>query len=131
LLFPILSLVIANLHFRIQACTGAPVEMITPGGETAFVRAMVLESVGILNKDRKKRHASDLDEDTAEPAPKQRRTEESISQAQPRQYNLTSSSGLPGSYGHKTIRWYTSMFGKLSSVVDVVATIKEQGVCRM
>lgn len=55
---------------RSQACTGAPSEMITSGGEVAFIKRMLDEKL------------------------------------------------------HDRIRWVSSLCGKLSSVVEVVAQLK-------
>ncbi|KAI0926636.1 hypothetical protein AcV7_005525 [Taiwanofungus camphoratus] len=57
-------------------CTGADIEMITPGGEGVFVSRMIRESVGIGSR----------------------------------------------------CRWYTSMLGKMSSLIEVVALLREHKI---
>ncbi|KAL1955228.1 hypothetical protein VTO42DRAFT_8887 [Malbranchea cinnamomea] len=59
-----------------SACTGAKVEMVTPGGEVAFVSRMIEESVKLGPR----------------------------------------------------IRWFTSMLGKLSSVVTLIEKLKDVGI---
>ena len=59
-----------------SACTGAEVEMVTPGGEVAFFTRMIEESCILKEK----------------------------------------------------VQWYTSMFGKISSVGTIVDKLKEHGI---
>ena len=59
-----------------QACTGAPIEMVVKGGETAFVQRMINESLQLKEK----------------------------------------------------IDWYTTMLGKLSSVVTVVESLRKEEI---
>ncbi|KAG6917378.1 hypothetical protein DXG01_002755 [Tephrocybe rancida] len=96
------------------ACTGVPVEMITPGGEARFVGEMVRESVSVSA-------SSSGDSMDDEERMKKRRTG-----------NDTVDSGVslrsvsPGS--EEGPRWYTSMLGKMGSVVEIVEVFRELGI---
>ena len=79
-------------------CTGADAEMITAGGESAFVRQMVTESLEYKTKCR---------------------------------YVLVLRRlCFRDPNWRADCSWYTSMLGKLSSVTDVVDSLRENGVRR-
>ncbi|KAG6856825.1 hypothetical protein H0H87_000300 [Tephrocybe sp. NHM501043] len=111
------------------ACTGAPVEMITPGGEARFVGAMVRESVsrsssspgtGTRAVDGKKAKSG---------VGKRRRLSHRGGDGEEERKGISSSIPvLPISTPMETVsRWYTSMLGKMSSVVEVVDVFKKLG----
>jgi len=77
-------------------CTGADTEMITPGGESAFVRQIVAESL--------------------------------IYRAKCRCVLVSGDFVFGGANGYLDGRWFTSMVGKLSSLTDVVNSLRENGV---
>jgi len=79
-------------------CTGADTEMITAGGESAFVRQIVTESLTYRAKCRCALVLEALI--------------------------------FGGANGYLDGRWFTSMLGKLSSLTDVVNSLRENGVRR-
>jgi 23S rRNA A1618 N6-methylase RlmF len=79
-------------------CTGADAEMITPGGESAFVRQMVTESL--------------------------------IYKTKCRYVLVLRRLCFRGTNQCADYSWYTSMLGKLSSVADVVDSLRENVVRR-
>ena len=82
--------------FPSAVCTGADTEMITAGGESAFVRQIVTESLIYRTKCRHVLVSDDFI--------------------------------FSGANGYPNRRWYTSMLGKLSSLTDVVNSLRENGV---
>ncbi|KAF9458510.1 hypothetical protein BDZ94DRAFT_1200963 [Collybia nuda] len=120
-------------------CTGAPVEMITPGGEAQFVGRMVKESVGggvTLLESWNGGHLEKSLPNEGKPTSGRRNDREFSSSPGKRHLDgpgpsvrfgkrrRVSESGI----GERTrpVRWYTSMLGKMGSVVEVV---KELGAC--
>jgi hypothetical protein len=117
-----------------KVCTGAPVEMITPGGEAQFVAQMVRESVQeryghaspeVGLSDILRRQGSEATD--KDPLLKRRRKEydqppalASPISSLPRDH----ASVLERTVQRARSRWYTSMLGKLSSVTDVVEVIR-------
>lgn len=88
-------------HFFDQVCTGAEVEMITPGGESSFVERMVNESLELRKRCRYVQmimHAS------------------SVSFVVMLEFRCFS------------CRWYTSMLGKMSSLSEIVALLRNHSV---
>lgn len=77
------------------ACTGADTEMITPGGESTFVRQMVTESLMYRTKCRSP---------------------------------LVTPSSFMAANWYVIHRWFTSMLGKLSSLTEVVNSLREHAV---
>ncbi|RDB24347.1 putative methyltransferase-like protein C27D7.08c [Hypsizygus marmoreus] len=111
-------------------CTGAPVEMITPGGEARFVNDMVRESVlgtGLQAVATHRAQPASQGDDSEARARKRRRV--GTPDANLRATGF-SPAEPPTIEGTKTLqsRWYTSMLGKLSSVSEVVDTIKAVGI---
>ncbi|KAG5350556.1 hypothetical protein C0989_010450 [Termitomyces sp. Mn162] len=101
-------------------CTGAPVEMITPGGEVHFVSAMVRESV-YGRKEVGVNHTWDNDDDD-EKMGKIRRIGKGTTLPADKQPTTSSRK-----FSYLGPRWYTSMLGQMGSVVEVVRVFKELG----
>ncbi|KAG6828829.1 hypothetical protein H0H93_014722, partial [Arthromyces matolae] len=98
-------------------CTGAPVEMITPGGEVHFVTKMIRESLsGHEHEDRTSKRRR------VEGEMINRQFGEAITQAHESTIKVSKCDTRRGP------RWYTSMLGKMSSLVEVVKVFKELGV---
>ncbi|KAG6859941.1 hypothetical protein C0995_001617 [Termitomyces sp. Mi166 len=107
-------------HSAFGVCTGAPVEMITPGGEVHFVKGMIRESLYGC-KDVSVDTAGDNNDDGK--VRKRRRVGEgNVLSADEHPAASSRSSSLSGP------RWYTSMLGKMGSVVEVVGVFKELGI---
>ncbi|KAG5720501.1 putative methyltransferase C27D7.08c [Termitomyces sp. T112] len=102
-------------------CTGAPVEMITPGGEVHFVSAMVRESV-YGRKEVGVNHTWDNDDDD-EKMGKIRRIGKGTTLPADKQPTTSSRK-----FSYLGPRWYTSMLGQMGSVVEVVRVFKELGI---
>ncbi|KAG6883515.1 hypothetical protein C0992_008563 [Termitomyces sp. T32_za158] len=102
-------------HSAFGVCTGAPVEMITPGGEVRFVSGMIRES---LYECRGVGMDPTRDDDKAR---KKRRLGKG---------SVLLASGSPTTKfsPYSELRWYTSMLGKMGSVVEVVGVLKELGI---
>ncbi|KAG6893980.1 hypothetical protein C0992_007975, partial [Termitomyces sp. T32_za158] len=105
-------------HSASGVCTGAPVEMITPGGEVRFVSEMIRESLyGFRSVGMDP--ACDSHDD-GEARKKRRLGKGSVL--------LASGSPTMKFSPYSGPRWYTSMLGKLGSVVEVVGVLKELGI---
>ncbi|GLB43625.1 putative protein of unknown function (DUF890) [Lyophyllum shimeji] len=117
-------------HTAFGVCTGAPVEMITPGGEAWFVGTMVRESVGLRKTQEVGAGIVELDDGRG----KRRRVDGEATQATEAAVTAEVSTLSPETTTaqrkekRKVLRWYTSMLGKLSSVVEVVDIFKELGI---
>ncbi|KAF5385020.1 hypothetical protein D9615_001020 [Tricholomella constricta] len=109
------------------ACTGAPVEMITPGGEAQFVGAMVRESVPVRTMRGEKVGAEIIvvASEGVDKGTKRRRIEDGHTLSPDTTSGSTMYLVEPDRTQIKTVRWYTSMLGKMSSVVEVVGVFKE------
>ncbi|KAG5651805.1 hypothetical protein H0H81_007327 [Sphagnurus paluster] len=101
-------------------CTGAPVEMITPGGEVHFVGAMVRESVH--SKAAAEEGVTRLGEDHKLKEKRRRAADGSVL---PRAAETEANSTHPSRSERQVVRWYTSMLGKMSSVEEIVKVFKE------
>ncbi|KAG5642018.1 hypothetical protein DXG03_003791 [Asterophora parasitica] len=103
-------------------CTGAPVEMITPGGEAAFVGAMVRESVRV----REASGFADPDDKQGKTG-KRRKVGDGAALVRPDAAPEPQHESTPsGQKKTKTVvRWYTSMLGKMGSVGEVVELFRD------
>ncbi|KAG6826353.1 hypothetical protein H0H92_000219 [Tricholoma furcatifolium] len=89
----------------------APVEMITPGGESHFVKVMIRESLRDFENSAGHDHVV-----------KRRRTEDG-------ETRLLGEKSPNGNTAHQQgLCWYTSMLGKMASVVEIVETFKERSI---
>ncbi|KAG5649509.1 hypothetical protein H0H81_003367, partial [Sphagnurus paluster] len=97
-------------------CTGAPVEMITQGGEVHFVSTMVRESM----------HSNTVTQENAGEYDKQNEKRRCAADGTmlPKPEPEAGSNHYSRS-GTKIVRWYTSMLGKMGSVKQIIELFKE------